>query len=80
MILGLENDRALNQAFFITDGERVSWGDFIRAHMALLKPPPEVREIWHVGTALRRLPVDGRVVAAAGRENIGVNRRQRFGG
>ncbi len=25
---------------------------------------------------LRRLPVEGRVVAAAGRENIGVNRRQ----
>jgi nucleoside-diphosphate-sugar epimerase len=45
MILGLENDRALNQAFFITDGERVSWGDFIRAHMALLEPPPEVKEI-----------------------------------
>jgi nucleoside-diphosphate-sugar epimerase len=45
MILGLENDRALNQAFFITDGERVTWGDFIRAHMALLEPPPEVKEI-----------------------------------
>jgi nucleoside-diphosphate-sugar epimerase len=45
MILGVENDRALNQAFFITDGERVSWGDFIRAHMALLEPPPEVKEI-----------------------------------
>src|SRR5260370_608615 len=47
MILGLENDRALNQAFFITDGERVSWGDFIRAHMALLEPAPEVKEISH---------------------------------
>jgi nucleoside-diphosphate-sugar epimerase len=45
MVRGLEDDRALNQAFFITDGERVSWGDFIRAHMALLEPPPEVREI-----------------------------------
>ena len=30
----------------------------------------------HVGIALGRLPVEGRVVAAAGRENIGVNRRQ----
>src|SRR5260370_16609336 len=47
MLLGLENDRALNQAFFITDGERVSWGDFIRAHMALLEPAPEVKEISH---------------------------------
>jgi nucleoside-diphosphate-sugar epimerase len=45
MVLGLENDRALNQAFFITDGERVSWGDFIRAHMALMEPAPEVGEI-----------------------------------
>jgi len=45
MVLGLENDRALNQAFFITDGERVSWGDFIRAHMALMEPTPEVGEI-----------------------------------
>src|SRR5260370_42648961 len=45
MLLGLENDRALYQAFFITDGERVSWGDFIRAHMGLLEPTPEVKEI-----------------------------------
>ena len=30
----------------------------------------------HLGIALRRLPVEGRVVAAAGPENIGVNRRQ----
>jgi nucleoside-diphosphate-sugar epimerase len=45
MELGMENDRALNQAFFITDGERVSWGDFIRAHLALMESPPEVREI-----------------------------------
>jgi nucleoside-diphosphate-sugar epimerase len=45
MELGMENDRALNQAFFITDGERVSWGDFIRAHRALMESPPEVREI-----------------------------------
>ncbi len=45
MVLGLENDGALNQAFFITDGERVSWGDFIRAHMALMEPAPEVGEI-----------------------------------
>jgi len=45
MVLGLEDDRGLNQTFFITDGERVSWGDFIRAHMALMEPPPEVGEI-----------------------------------
>jgi len=45
MVLGLENERALNQALFITDGERVSWGEFIRAHMALMEPAPEVQEI-----------------------------------
>ncbi len=45
MVLGMENDQALNQAFFITDGEQVCWGDFIRAHMALMEPAPEVREI-----------------------------------
>jgi nucleoside-diphosphate-sugar epimerase len=45
MVLGLENDRALNQAFFITDGEHVNWGDFIRAHMAVMETPPAVEEI-----------------------------------
>jgi nucleoside-diphosphate-sugar epimerase len=45
MVLGLENDQALNQAFFITDGEKVSWGDFIRAHAALMEPAPEVGDI-----------------------------------
>jgi nucleoside-diphosphate-sugar epimerase len=45
MMLGLENDRGLNQAFFITDGEHVSWGDFIRAHLALMVTPPAVGEI-----------------------------------
>jgi nucleoside-diphosphate-sugar epimerase len=45
MMLGLENDRGLNQAFFITDGEHVKWGDFIRAHMAVMETPPAVEEI-----------------------------------
>ncbi len=45
MVLGLDNDAALNQAFFITDGEHVSWRDFIQAHMALIEPTPEVGEI-----------------------------------
>ena len=54
MILGLGNDRALNQAFFITDGERVSWGDFIRAHIALMEPRPEVGEISRAEIAASR--------------------------
>ena len=45
IVLGLETDAALNQAFFVTDGERVTWGDFINAHMALMKPAPEVVEV-----------------------------------
>jgi nucleoside-diphosphate-sugar epimerase len=47
MALSIENDAALNQAFFITDGERVTWGDFIRAHLALMDPPPAVPEVSH---------------------------------
>ena len=54
MVLGLENDHALNQAFFITDGERVSWGDFIRAHMARMEPMPDVREISRAEIAASR--------------------------
>jgi nucleoside-diphosphate-sugar epimerase len=45
MFLGLENDAALNQVFLITDGERITWGDFIRAHVALLASPPEIKDI-----------------------------------
>jgi nucleoside-diphosphate-sugar epimerase len=44
MFLGLENDAALNQVFLITDGEHITWGDFIRAHVALLASP-EVKDI-----------------------------------
>jgi len=45
MVLGLENEGALGQTFFITDGERISWGDFIGAHAALLNPAPAVAEV-----------------------------------
>jgi nucleoside-diphosphate-sugar epimerase len=40
MILCLENDRALNEVFFITDGEKITWGDFIRAHVAMMDTQP----------------------------------------
>lgn len=36
VFLGFENDRALGEALFITDGERVTWGDFIQAHVKIL--------------------------------------------
>jgi nucleoside-diphosphate-sugar epimerase len=42
MLLSLENDRALNETFFITDGDKVTWGDFIRAHVAMMAAPPQV--------------------------------------
>jgi nucleoside-diphosphate-sugar epimerase len=54
MILGFENDAALNQAFSITDGERVSWGDFIRAHMALIQPTPLVGDVSRAEIAASR--------------------------
>jgi len=34
--LSLENERANGEIFFITDGERVTWGDFIRAHAHMI--------------------------------------------
>jgi 2-alkyl-3-oxoalkanoate reductase len=45
IFLSLENDRAVGEIFFITDGERVTWGDFIRAHAAMMDPPPTLSEI-----------------------------------
>ncbi len=36
IFLSLENDRALGQAFFITDGEAITWGEFIQAHIKML--------------------------------------------
>ena len=47
MFLSLENDRALNETFFITDGERITWGDFIRAHTAMMNPEPQVSDVSH---------------------------------
>ena len=36
IFLSIENDQALGQAFFITDGEPVTWGEFIQAHTKML--------------------------------------------
>jgi len=32
----IENDQAIGNTFFITDGEAITWGDFIGAHIAML--------------------------------------------
>jgi nucleoside-diphosphate-sugar epimerase len=44
VFLALDNDASRGQTLFITDGEGVTWGDFIRAHVAMLgaAPPPEI--------------------------------------
>ena len=36
IFLSLENDKSVGQTFFITDGERLTWGDFIQSHVAML--------------------------------------------
>lgn len=45
IFLCLENDTISGQTFFIGDGETITWGDFIRAHVAMLgltDPLPEI--------------------------------------
>lgn len=36
VFLAIENHKAVGHAFFITDGEAITWGDFIRAHANML--------------------------------------------
>lgn len=36
IFLSLTHDKALGGSFFITDGEKISWGDFIHAHVRML--------------------------------------------
>ena len=45
IFLALENDRAVGQTFSITDGEVVTWGDFVRSHASMLTLPPAIPEI-----------------------------------
>jgi nucleoside-diphosphate-sugar epimerase len=45
IFLSLEKDRAVGEILFITDGEPVTWGDFIRAHAAMMNPRPALAEI-----------------------------------
>ena len=53
IFLALENDRANGQAFFITDGEKITWGDFLRAHARMMGLDPALPEI--SSTELREL-------------------------
>ncbi len=36
IFLAIESEQAVGQAFFITDGERITWEDFIRAHARMI--------------------------------------------
>lgn len=36
IFLAVEKEQGIGQAFFITDGERITWGDFIRAHAKMI--------------------------------------------
>jgi nucleoside-diphosphate-sugar epimerase len=45
VFLAIEKDQAVGETFYITDGERITWGDFIRAHVPMLEHAPPLREI-----------------------------------
>jgi nucleoside-diphosphate-sugar epimerase len=36
IFLSMQNEAAIGETFFITDGERITWGDFINAHVAMM--------------------------------------------
>ncbi len=45
IFLSVDNDASSGETFFITDGEAITWGDFIRAHLNMLgrrEPLPDV--------------------------------------
>jgi nucleoside-diphosphate-sugar epimerase len=45
VLLSIENERAVGQTFFITDGEEITWGEFTRAHAAMLENEFELPEV-----------------------------------
>ena len=45
IFLALESSSAVGQVFTITDGETPTWGDFIRAHAAMIDPSPALSQI-----------------------------------
>jgi nucleoside-diphosphate-sugar epimerase len=45
IFLALANDRAVGQTFTITDGEMVTWGDFVRAHASMLPHAMTIPEV-----------------------------------
>jgi nucleoside-diphosphate-sugar epimerase len=45
VFLALDRQKVIGEAFFITDGERVTWGDFIRAHTEMMDPRPALHSL-----------------------------------
>ncbi len=45
IFLSLENDASSGKTFFITDGEVITWRDFINAHAAMLGSPEPLRDV-----------------------------------
>ncbi len=45
IFLSIERQEAVGESFFITDGEKVTWGDFIAAHAAMMAPKPKIANI-----------------------------------
>lgn len=45
VFLAIEKDQAVGETFYITDGECITWGDFIRAHVPMLGNAPPLRDI-----------------------------------
>jgi nucleoside-diphosphate-sugar epimerase len=45
VFLAIENQRAIGESFFVTDGEEITWGDFVRSHIAMMNPQPSVPSI-----------------------------------
>jgi nucleoside-diphosphate-sugar epimerase len=45
VFLAIEKEHAVGETFYITDGERITWGDFIRAHVPMLENAPPLGEI-----------------------------------
>jgi nucleoside-diphosphate-sugar epimerase len=45
VFLSLENDHSVGETFFINDGERITWGDFIRVHANMLETAPVLPNI-----------------------------------
>ncbi|PYL06071.1 MAG: hypothetical protein DMG97_10910 [Acidobacteria bacterium] len=45
VFLAIENQCALGKTFFITDGETITWGDFIQAHVAMLGQSSDLPQV-----------------------------------